>query len=75
MDREERILNNATRRLGDIIGERINGEVSLFGYIPASKPYYDESYTFPTRFGRNMRSTYPVEIIIPELGIRFNPIF
>jgi len=71
MKKEERKLSIAQRRMGDIIVERlINGQILLQGYTPVTKPYSEES---PYHILRQ-RETYSLEILVPELSLRFDSI-
>lgn len=69
MKRKEREMNNAKRRLGDLVIEMLKGEkVHMHGYTPATKPYYEKH----SICGSVLRETYSLEIIVPELGLKFD---
>ncbi len=69
MKPEEKNLSMATKRLGDIIIEMLKGNIiNIYGYTPATKPYYEKH---PTH-GLNLRETYSLKIIVPEMDLRFD---
>lgn len=69
MEPEERKLSVAKRRLGDVIVEMLKGnKFHMHGYTPATKPYYEKH----PLHGLELREVHSLEIIVPELNLKFD---